>query len=306
MNSIYTTTITDEAKRRGIAIRVIESQTPIFILSHGGKDIRCYNSLTDHVGAVSFHMAQNKHLANHFLKTKGFVVPEQEIFSDMKHAEFFLKRHGRIVVKPCTQWGGRGVSVGVTTVDDLRKAVSRAKRYEEDVALERSVCGEDYRLIFVNYRYVAAILRKPAEVTGNGKDSVRQLVIRRNREARLRDRSNVIPLDMETERNLRELGWDWGDKPRKGQRAQVRLTSNYHTGGTVEIVTDRVPRELVRTAGRAVRALNIPVIGVDFLVDAKRGRNWIIELSPDLAISPPEGEEVARRYIDYLFPETAG
>lgn len=306
MKSIYTTTITDEARRRGIAVRVIESRTPIFTLRHGGREIRCYNSLTDRVGAVTFHLAQNKRLANHFLKSRGFSVPDQELFVEMAQAENFLRRHRRIVVKPCTQWGGRGVSVAVTTVEELRKAVNRATRFEEEIILEQSVEGEDYRLIFVNYRYVAAILRRPAAVRGNGVDTVRRLVLAWNREARVRDRSNMIPMDVETERHLRVLGWAWGDVPRRGQRVQVRLTSNYHTGGTIEIVTDRIPRELIREAGRVVRALKVPVIGVDFLVNARTGRRWIIELSPDLAISPPEGAEVARRFLDYLFPETAG
>jgi D-alanine-D-alanine ligase-like ATP-grasp enzyme len=304
MNSIYTTTITDEARRRGIVIRVIEPRTPIFVMRHGGREIRCYNSLTDHVGAVSFHMAQNKHLANHFLRAKGFVVPDQELFVDMDQAGKFLRRHRRIVVKPCTQWGGRGVSVGVTTVEGLRRAVKRARCFEEEIALEQSVRGEDYRLIFVNYRYVAAILRRPATVMGNGVNTVKQLVMASNRRARVRDRSNVIPLDVETGRNLAELGWAWDDIPQEGQRVQVRLTSNYHTGGTVDVVTGHVPRPLIQIAKRVVRELKIPVIGIDFLVDTKKGRHWIIELSPDLAISPPEGEAVAKRFLDYLFPET--
>jgi hypothetical protein len=87
---------------------------------------------------------------------------------------------------------------------------------------------------------------------------------------------------------------------------QVRLTSNYHTGGSIEITTDTINRRLVRTAERAVRLLDVPVVGIDFLVDPKTGRHWFIELSPDLAISPPEGEEVAKRFLDYLFPETRG
>lgn len=306
MNSIYTTTITNEARRRGIGIRVIEPLTPIFVLHHGGREVRCYNSLTDHVGAVSFHMAQNKRLANHFLRSQGFPVPDQAFFTDMVAAGVFLKDHKRIVVKPCTQWGGRGVSVAVTTMAELRRAVQRARRFEEEVTLEESVSGEDYRLIFVNYRYVAAILRKPAEVVGNGVDTIRRLVTEKNRLARRTDPSNVIPMDAETGRELGVMGWAWEDIPLKGRRVQARLTSNYHTGGTVEVVTDRVPKRLIREAGRVARALRIPVIGVDFLVNARTGRHWILELSPDLAISPPEGEEVARRFMDYLFPETAG
>lgn len=305
MDTVYTTTITREARRRGIGITVIDPRTPIFVLHHGGASVRCYNSLTDRVGAVSFHLAQNKRLANLFLRERGFPVPDQVLFSDMRQAQAFLKRHGRVVVKPCTQWGGRGISVAVTRAEELQAAVKRARRFEEDVALEQCVSGDDYRLIFVNYRFVAAILRRPASVTGNGVATVRQLVLARNRQARLADPSHVIPVDAETGRNLEALGHSWDEVPDRGRTVQVRLTSNYHTGGTVEVVTDQVPKPLIRTARRAVKALGIPVIGIDFLYDARRARHWMIELSPDLAISPPEGEAVAMRFLDYLFPETA-
>lgn len=305
MDSPYTTTITTEARRRGIRIRVIEPDTPIFVLQHGGRTVRCYNALTDRVGAVTFHLAQSKRVANVFLARHGFPVPAQEPFRDMPGALRFLKRHGAVVVKPCTQWGGRGVSVAIRTRAELERAVRKARQFEEDLVLEQCVTGVDYRLIFVNYRFVAAIRRRPATVTGNGRDTVRALILHRNREERRRDRSHIIPVDAETGRNLTAMGLSWDTVPAAGREVQVRLTSNYHTGGSIDIVTDSVSRKLVAMAGRAVKALGVPVIGVDFLLDEASGRFWIIELSPDLAISPPEGEDVARRFLDYLFPETA-
>ena len=304
MNTIYTTTITNEARRRGIRIDVIEASTPIFTLRHGGRSVRCYNALTDQVGAVTFHMAQNKRLANAFLSLHGFPVPAQEPFTDMVAAERFLKRNRAVVVKPCTQWGGRGVSVAVRSVVELGEAIRKARRFEEDIILERCVSGVDYRLIFVDFRFVAAIRRRPATVLGNGRDSIRRLIKARNRIERQRDPSHIIPHDAETGRNLVALGLSWESVPREGKDVQVRLTSNYHTGGSIDVVTECIDPKLVAVAKRAVKALNVPVIGVDFLVDEKKGDYWIIELSPDLAISPPEGEEVAQRFLDYLFPET--
>ncbi len=305
MNTVYTTTITNEARRRGIRIGVIDPVTPIFALRHGGRSVRCYNSLTDHVGAVTFHMAQNKRLANTFLKQAGFPVPDQVPFTNVPAAERFLRRHRTIVVKPCTQWGGRGVSVAVRTVAELKAAIRKAQRYEEEIILEQCLGGADFRLIFVDFNFVAAIRRRPATVTGNGRDTLRVLIARRNREERRHDPSHIIPMDAETGRNLAALRLSWETVPPAGREVQVRLTSNYHTGGSIDVVTDSVSRKLVALARRAVKALNVPVIGIDFLVDEKTGRSRIIELSPDLAISPPEGEEVAKRFLDYLFPETA-
>lgn len=306
MNSIYTTTITREAQRRGIKVEVIDPVTPVFVLRHQEKKIRCYNALTDQVGAVTFHMTQNKRLANVFLRTQGFPVPAQELFTTTVNARLFLKKYKTIVVKPCTQWGGRGVSVAVQTPRELSRAIEFARKFEEDIILEEFVWGEDYRLIFVNYRYVAAIRRRAACVTGNGRDSIRKLIKARNTVEQRVDPSHRIPLDSETGRNLKALGLAWTTVPASGQSVQVRLTSNYHTGGSVDMVTREVPAKLVKLAAKAAVKLGVPVIGIDFLVNEKSGRHWLIELSPDLAISPPEGDIVVRHFMDYLFPETRG
>jgi len=306
MNSVYTTTITREAQRRGIAVEVIDPVTPVFVLKHKTRRIRCFNALTDQVGAVTFHMTQNKRLANVFLKSKGFPVPAQESFSDLAAARAFMKKYKVIVVKPCTQWGGRGVSVAVRTIGELSRALKFARKYEEEIVLEEFVSGEDYRLIFVDYRYVAAIRRRAARVTGNGRDSIRKLIQAQNRIERKLDPSHIIPLDTETGRNLAALGLEWGTVPAAGCAVQVRLTSNYHTGGSVDIVTREVNPTLVKLAARAAKTLEVPVIGIDFLVNEKTGRFWLIELSPDLAISPPEGDIVVRHFMDFLFPETKG
>lgn len=306
MNSIYTTTITREAQRRGIGIEVIDPVTPIFVLKYKTKRIRCYNALTDQVGAVTFHLAQSKRLANIFLKSNGFPVPAQELFSDLAAAKRFLNKYKTIVVKPCTQWGGRGVSVAVRTLKELARAIAFARNYEDDLVLEECVSGEDYRLIFVDYRYVAAIRRRAALVTGNGRDSIRKLIQAQNRTERKLDPSHIIPLDDETGRNLKALGLTWGTVPVASRSVQVRLTSNYHTGGSVDIVTREVKPVLVKLAARAAKKLGVPVVGIDFLVNEKTGQFWLIELSADLAISPPEGDIVVRHFMDYLFPETRG
>lgn len=303
MDTVYTTTITDEAKRRGIDIEVIDRVTPLFVLSHGGRRVRCYNALTDRVGAVTFELAQSKRLANQFLKKHGIPVPDQIVLRDLGQAERFMRKHGAIVVKPSREWGGRGVAVGVRTGRDLRCAVADARKVSDEcILLEQCVEGVDQRLILMDYRFVAAIERRPARVVGTGHDTIRALIKRKN--ARAADPSNKVPLNAETGRNLKSLGLAWDEVPAKGQRVQVRLTSNYHTGGSVRVVTRSVSVELARAAERIARLFEVPVFGIDFLVNRKTSQWWVIETSPDLAISPPEGKEVAKRFLDYLFPET--
>ena len=302
MNSVYTTTITRAARARGLRVTVLDPSQPVFELRRGRAAVRCFNALTDRVGAATFFLANHKHAANQFLRRHGFPVPAQLKFSTWAAAEKFLARHRHIVVKPCMQWGGRGVAVDVRTPAELRAAVRRAQTFEDEVVLEQCVSGEDQRLILVGGKYVAAIRRTPATVTGDGRRTLAQLIRRQNRRACAADSSHRIPLDAETRRQLARLGHDLAEVPSAGVRVQVRLTSNYHTGGDAAVITAEVTPPLRRVAQRVARLYGLPMVGIDFLVDAPRGKFWIIEVSPDLAISPPEGATVVEYFLDDLFP----
>lgn len=303
MLSPYTTTITNEARLRGIAVHVIDASVPIFELSHGSTAIRCYRSLTDRVGAVTFHLTQNKYLAGCFLRKHGFPVPPQELYVNFEQALHFLKQHYRIVVKPCAQWGARGVSTNITTPDELKAALSKAKRFEHDIMLEKMVQGDDYRLIFINYRFVCALQRRPAFIIGNGRDTIRKRIMAQNRRCTKVDPVHKIPLDLETSRFLDVCGLSFDSIPEHGREVTVRQTANYHTGGSVHDVTEKAGH-LIELGSNIVKTAGLPVAGIDIMCSADGEQVHVIELAPDLAISPRGGQHIAKHFIDYLFPET--
>jgi len=304
MDSIYTTTITDAAVKRGISVKVIDPVLPIFTLCFGNKQVRCYNGLTDQVGAASFHLAQDKGAANRFLKNNGFSVPHQELYRDFRQAVNFLYSHQSIVVKPVSQWGGKGVSTHIKTDKELRTAIIRAHQCSDEIVLEQCVQGIDWRLIYVDSRFICAIQRNPAVITGDGDSSIKQLIKLANKTAEMIDSSNIIPFDIETKRCIQDQGLTYNSVIGQGLTIPVRRTSNYHTGGSVELVTERIPYKLIQIGEEISSLYGIPVIGIDMLVDLSDNSYHIIELSPDLAISPPEGEIVAEAFLDYLFPES--
>jgi len=194
--------------------------------------------------------------------------------------------------------------VAVCTAAELKIALRKAKEYEEDVLLEQCIEGEDFRLILINYKFVAAIMRSPAVIAGDGRRNVLSLIRLFNRREKKIDPSRQIPVDMETFRALKRGGLSYATVPPAGMSVQVRMNTNYHTGGRVDVITDSVDRRLVAASRKIARLVGIPVVGIDFLYNRLTGRWWVVELSPDLAISPPEGREVAKRFLDYLFPGT--
>jgi len=303
MLSPYTTTITNEARRRGITVHVVDASVPIFELCHGSTTIRCYRSLTDCVGAVTFHLTQNKYLAGCFLRKHGFPVPPQKLYENLNQALEFLKHNSPIVVKPCAQWGARGVSTNITTHEELKTALRKARTFEHEILLEKMVQGDDYRLVYINYRFVCALQRIPAFVRGNGQDTIRKLIIAQNRHCAKIDPVHRIPLDQETARFLNICGLSFESIPEQGQKITVRQTANYHTGGSVHDITEKADH-LIELGSSIVKAARLPVAGIDIMCSADGEQMHVIELAPDLAISPRGGQRIAKQFIDYLFPET--
>ncbi len=120
------------------------------------------------------------------------------VYTTFKKAVEFLSQKRPIVVKPWAQWGARGVSTHISNEKELHYALGRAGRFEKGIVLEECVNGIDRRLIFVDQCFTAAIQRTPPFVTGNGIDTIRGLIISRNKEKREIDPANIIPLDRET------------------------------------------------------------------------------------------------------------
>jgi D-alanine-D-alanine ligase-like ATP-grasp enzyme len=71
-------------------------------------------------------------------------------------------------------------------------------------------------------------------------------------------------------------------------------------------VTDQLDPELARAATLAARTLNIPVVGLDFMVAAHdQHEYYIIEANERPGLANHEPQPTAERFIDYLFPQTA-
>ena len=58
-------------------------------------------------------------------------------YSRLDQAFVFLAKYKSVVVKPCREWGGRGVAVAVTTIVDLKRAIERALKFSPDVIIEQ-------------------------------------------------------------------------------------------------------------------------------------------------------------------------
>jgi GNAT-family acetyltransferase (TIGR03103 family) len=302
----YAEIIVDEARRRGITVTIEDSETGLFRLSHGGRSIDCRESLSDLTSAVAMSRCDDKALTHRLLRRGGVEVPAQEIVKKDDAAIAFLKRHGRVVVKPARGEQGQGVFVGLERPEEVRRALKQVREISPVALIEEFVTGQDLRIIVIGGAAIAAAVRKPATILGDGVYTIIELIDKQSRRRAAATRGeSMIPMDEETERCVLASGYQLLDILPKGEEIAVRRTANLHTGGTIHDVTKALHPELAQAAVRAASTLQIPVVGIDFMVEAPDKPSYrMIEANERPGLANHQPAPTAEAFIDLLFPET--
>ncbi len=300
----YARIITQAARRSGIEVTINDAAAGLFTLTQGGRSIRCRESLSDLTSAVSMTLCQQKQLTHRTLQRHGLHTPAWQLASEAQDNAAFLAEHGALVVKPDNGEQGNGVAVNIRDTETLEQAIAEACRFDSRVLLESYHAGADLRVLVINYQVVAAAIRQPAQICGDGRMTVAELIDKQSRRRQAStDGESRIPLDEETRRTVQAAGFDMHSVLPASQQLQVRRTANLHTGGTLEDVTAQLHPTLRDAAIAAARALEIPVVGVDLLVPAADQSDYvIIEANERPGLANHEPQPTAECFIDLLFP----
>lgn len=303
----YARIITAEARRRGIAVEVLDAEGGFFRLTHGGRSIVCRESLSELTSAVAMSRCDDKAVSRRLMERAGLPVAKAVDANDRDAALELLKSAGQVVVKPVRGEQGRGVTVGISTEAALDAAIAAARAQCPDVLVESCAPGDDLRVIVIDGEVVAAASRKRPTIVGNGKASIRELIdgLSRRRQAAT-DGESRIPLDAETQRCIADAGYDLDDILPVDAVVEVRKTANLHTGGTLHDVTADLHPALTEASIRAASWLDIPVVGLDYIVERPDGDQFVfIEANERPGLANHEPQPTAERFIDLLFPQTA-
>lgn len=303
----YGEIIVNEARRRGIAVDVIDAEHGYFELSHGGRKIVCRESLSELTTAVAMSRCDNKIVTRQVLESAGLRVPAQRTTEGDEQNLAFLDEHRALVVKPTRGEQGKGISVNIDSEESMREAIERARRTCDEVVLEEFCRGEDLRVIVIDFKVVAAAVRRPPRIEGTGKHKIETLIAKQSRRrAAATGGESKIPMDEETLRCVRQAGFEINEILPRSKSIEVRKAANLHTGGTIHDVTDRLHPDLRDACETAATALSIPVVGLDLMVkDVSAPDYFIIEANERPGLANHEPQPTAERFIDLLFPATA-
>ncbi|WNG27072.1 cyanophycin synthetase [Cystobacter fuscus] len=267
-----TRAIVDAARRRNIPVRRLTPTGSLVQLGYGIHQKRILASQTSDTSALAVDICQEKPLTNRVLRNVGICVPEGRTVRSADEAWEVTRELGLpVILKPEAGNQGKGVMVNLRSEAEVRAAYEVARQYQGDVLVERHIEGDDYRLLVVNGRMVAAARRAPAQVIGDGRRTVTELVEAANRDPRRRpghcSSLTRIKLDEAARVVLGQQGLTVESIPEAGQTVKLRQNCNLSTGGTATDVTDEVHPSNARMAELAAQVLDLDVAGIDLLCE---------------------------------------
>jgi cyanophycin synthetase len=311
-----TNCIVEAASERGIpSIRLTKGN--LVQLGYGARQRRVWTAETDQTCAIAESIASDKDLTKSLLASCGVPVPEGQIVANADEAWEAAEDIGLpVVVKPSDANHGRGVSLNLTTREEVVAAFALAEQEGSEVIVERFIRGDEHRLLVVGGKVVAAARGEAAWVSGDGQSSVLALIDSQLNSDPRRGEAEEFPLSKITLQEfpgivlqLQRQGLTPESVPEAGRRVLVQPNGNMAFD-----VTDEVHPEVAARVSLAARIVGLDIAGVDLvaedisrpleaqgaaIVEVNAGPGLLMHLQP--AVGKPR--QVGVPIVDHLFPD---
>jgi cyanophycin synthetase len=312
-----TGSIIEEAESRGIPwIRL--NKYSLCQLGYGANQKRIRATISSQTSSIGVELACDKEDTKYLLEQAEIPVPKGDIVKSEEGVKDAVRRIGfPVVIKPINGNHGRGITANIQTLEDAIVAYEAAKAISRSVIVEKFIVGEDYRLLVIDNKLVAAAKRTPAQVIGDGKSTIQELVDQVNKDPKRgfghEKVLTYINIDSMTLNILKANNYTLNSVLPKGEIFNLKDTANLSTGGTSEDVTDMVHPYNIFMAERISRIIGLDICGIDIMttniseplpetggaiLEVNAAPGFRMHLEP--AIGLPRN--IAAPVIDMLFP----
>jgi cyanophycin synthetase len=174
--------IVQEAEQRDIPHIRLNTQS-LVQLGYGINQQRIQATVTGRTNMIAVDLASDKDATKKLLGNMGVPVPKGYQIVDEDELEEAIERLGfPVAIKPLDANHGKGITVGLKTLEEVRAAFPLARKYSRRVIIEQSLTGQDFRALVINNRLVAVSERIPAHITGDGEHTIQELIDQTNRD----------------------------------------------------------------------------------------------------------------------------
>lgn len=314
-----------DAIQKGINFDILDEQDQFLKLWH--KDhveyVKNGNMTSKDNYVVPLAMA-NKTVTKKILADAGFPVPTGDEFTSLEQglAYYPLIKNKQIVVKPKSTNFGLGISIfqEPASLENYQKALEIAFAEDTAVLVEEFIPGTEYRFFILDGHCEAVLLRVAANVVGDGKHTIRELVAQKNANP-LRGHDHRSPLEIIALGDIEQLmlaqqGYTPDDVLPDGKKVNLRRNSNISTGGDSIDVTEIMDSSYQELAAAMATSMGAWACGVDLIIPdetqiaiKENPHCTCIELNfnPSMYMhtycAEGPGQAITPKILDKLFPE---
>ncbi len=312
-----TGSIVDEAIRRRIPyIRL--NRHSLVQLGYGVNQRRIQATIASTTSSIAVELACDKEETKNLLEASEIPVPRGRIIRDEEDLQAAIDKIGYpMVLKPVNGNHGKGATTNIKTWEGAVEALAAAQKYSRGVICEKFITGRDFRCLVIDNKFVAAALRTPAAVTGDGKSTVQQLIDQVNADPRRGYGHEKVLTSIKVDHFLMGMldkkGYDLSTIIAAGEELWLKPTANLSTGGTATDVTDYVHPDNIFMCERIARIIGLNICGIDIMAEdlnepiTQNGGSVLeVNAAPGfrMHLDPTEGlpRNVAANVIDMLYP----
>lgn len=252
---------------------VINGQTPS---TSDKKAIRLCNN----------KMETEKILIDNDIKTTESILLGE---SDYELAESIIKKADLpMVLKPYNLNAGRGITLNVDTANFNFAWTQAKKAYENTkkkfkILIQPMLPGIETRMLIVEGQFNSAILRIPANIVGDGKHTIKELIDLKNQLRSSNPHLKRLPLKITemVEYNIGRNGMTLNTIPEDREIIFLHYSSNISLGGDSYEISHLIGNGLKKVAEHAVSAIpGINTAGVDVLFESFEEEPAVLEINP--------------------------
>lgn len=264
-------TLMQAAVSRDIPVLPFVRGTRFWQYGWGSRSRVFAESLSNADGSIASLLEGSKARSKAFFQSLGIPTPSHILVLKIEELDEAIRRIGYpCVIKPLDQGCGKGVTANIVNHEQLVRAFESARKSSAGaLMLEQFVPGEDYRLMVIDGKFVAAIHRQPSFVIADGSSTVRELVdgLNATRSVDLLGSRYLRPISFDAvlSGHLANQGWCLDDVLPPGIRVSLRSNANLSTGGVCADVTAKVHGSVREMAEQIAASAGFGAAGLDYI-----------------------------------------
>lgn len=302
----------------GYAIEVLDPEQELIKVYRGAEQHLILDRTSCKMSLLAAHLSASKYYTKQALTNAGLNTPKGKLFNLRDAAQYqeaivYGMTLRSCVVKP--NYGSHADNIHLNIEHKEHLSCVFDTLLSQNIGscvVEEYIPFNEYRVFITEKGKYACVHRQAARVTGDGINNVESLILKENQiriDLKAKVYTSLCPIvanDDEAYYCLTQQGKTFFTVPAKGEVVHIRRHSNLAKGGRAIDMTNKVSKEFVSIAFKALKSIEgLNVAGVDILCQDPTVSNPVyaileVNSNPGLAMHAYPDEGVPQPVGEYL------